>query len=321
LAHLTILDVGHGNAAVVQGDRAVVVVDAPLGPTLLAHLSSEGIREVDALLISHADVDHVGGATSLLVNPQIETRTVYVNTEALRRGPRWRAFRSALAEGDAKRTIDVQAALTTQTHLADWGDFQVEVLSPPPVAALTGAGAASLAGHIATANEMAAVIRVSGAHSAVILASDTDAAALPALLDRNPRADVLVFPHHGGLPGAGDPLAYARALTAAVQPTLVVISLGRGQHNTPQPAVIQGIREGAPDARIACTQLSTRCAPVLTDEPSHLMPLAARGRESGSCCSGSLRIDLTGPAVEEGWKAAHREFVQVAAPQALCLQT
>jgi beta-lactamase superfamily II metal-dependent hydrolase len=318
LAHITILDVGHGNAAVVVGERAVVVVDAPLGPTLLAHLTEEGITEVDALLISHADADHVGGATSLLINPLIHTKSVFVNTEAMRTTMRWRTFRSALAEADANGSVDVQAALTTSTHWSDWGDFELEVLSPPPVAALSGAGVPGLAGHTTTANEMAAVVRVTGTHSAVLLAGDTDAAALPALLTRNPRADVLVFPQHGGLPGDGAPLVYARELSSAVDPSTVVLSLGRGQHNTPQPAIIQGIRQGAPRARIACTQLSKRCAAVLTEQPKHLMPLAARGREPGSCCGGSLRISLDDPTVDATWAKGHQAFITLAAPQALC---
>ena len=54
---VSILDVGHGNCAVLIDDK-VVVIDAGPGTTLLDFLEKEGIKEVGVVLISHADEEN-----------------------------------------------------------------------------------------------------------------------------------------------------------------------------------------------------------------------------------------------------------------------
>src|SRR6185436_11845015 len=72
LAELTILDVGHGNCAVLRDDRGAVIVDTGVGVTLLEFLEQCGITAIDAVLISHSDSDHVAGLIKLLSQPHIE---------------------------------------------------------------------------------------------------------------------------------------------------------------------------------------------------------------------------------------------------------
>lgn len=151
-----------------------------------------------------------------------------------------------------------------------------------------------------TSNTMAAVVRVllDGA-KAVLLASDIDGTRLRDLLrhGRELSAEVLVFPHHGGLPGSAEPVSFARALTAAVEPRLVVFSMGTsGRTANPRKGIIQGVREAAPDAYIACTQLSVHCqeagSPPTSDD--HLSEAMARGRSENRCCAGSIVVTRTG---------------------------
>ena len=65
LPNLTILDVGHGQCVVLQDARGTVIFDAGSGPTLLEFLHESGIAEIDAVIISHADADHLSGLVSL----------------------------------------------------------------------------------------------------------------------------------------------------------------------------------------------------------------------------------------------------------------
>jgi competence protein ComEC len=320
LARLTVLDVGHGNAAVVAGEVAVAVVDAPLGATLLEYLLESEIREIDALLISHADADHIGGVTSLLLEPTLRIRRIYLNTEALRATARWRNFRTALAVAWGRGEIEIHPELTTTTSQElVWDDFVLDVLSPSPVDALSGAGGEDEMGRALTANAMSAVVRVSGSRGSALLAADVDVSVLERLVQANPHADVLVFPHHGGLPGPGDPYDFAKRLTEAVRPEVVVFSIGRGQHNTPQPEVISGVRDAAPTAHIACTELSVRCAAATGTMTAHLAPLPARGRAGNRCCAGSMQFLLgDAPVLSSTWIAGHRAFIDAAAPSALC---
>lgn len=65
---LSILDVGHGNCAVLLSDELVCVFDAGSRSILNEYLEANGVREIEALLISHADADHIAGAIGLLAN-------------------------------------------------------------------------------------------------------------------------------------------------------------------------------------------------------------------------------------------------------------
>jgi competence protein ComEC len=73
-ARLTVLDVGQGLAVVVETHRHALLYDA--GPAfrngrdtgqlaVLPYLRSRGLRRLDRLIVSHDDLDHVGGARSV----------------------------------------------------------------------------------------------------------------------------------------------------------------------------------------------------------------------------------------------------------------
>ncbi|MFY9820530.1 MAG: MBL fold metallo-hydrolase [Thermoanaerobaculia bacterium] len=80
---MTILDVGHGNCAILQDSNGVVVIDAGLGNSLEIYLREQGIRRIDVILISHADQDHLGGLISLLASQAVEIGRVRLNTDSL----------------------------------------------------------------------------------------------------------------------------------------------------------------------------------------------------------------------------------------------
>src|SRR5690606_21069743 len=79
---LTVLDVGQGLAAVVRTASRVLVYDA--GPAFRSgsdagemvvtpYLRHHGVRRIDVLMISHGDLDHRGGAQSILEAFPVET--------------------------------------------------------------------------------------------------------------------------------------------------------------------------------------------------------------------------------------------------------
>ena len=112
--------------------------------------------------------------------------------------------------------------------------------------------------------------------------------------------------------------AFATTLLASVAPETVIFSTGRGRHGTPRPEIIAAVRAQVADVRIVCTELSEhgRALPTSEDEPAHLLSLHARGRESGSCCAGKLRWDLSEriePNAQE-----HDAFKASEAPTAMC---
>src|SRR5204862_951443 len=64
---VSFLDIGQGDATLVQHDGAAVLVDAgpPDGP-ILARLRTAGVRSIDVLVVTHAQADHEGGTAAVL---------------------------------------------------------------------------------------------------------------------------------------------------------------------------------------------------------------------------------------------------------------
>ena len=326
LAELTILDVGHGNCAILRDDRGAVVIDAGLGETLLEFLEQRKITVIDAVLISHADADHIAGLLTLLAQEQIKVGAVFLNTETLRRTALWRALLVALTDARRRGSVKVHAQLTSaSSELLRRNEIEVQILAPSPEMALVGAGGQLPGGGPPlSANATSAVVRivVNGVPE-VLLPGDLDAMGLEHLLAEcpEPRARCLVFPHHGGRPARANTEDFATRLCTIVRADLVVFSIGRGKHATPQPEVIRGVLRATPGAHIACTQLSERCAASLPDAPPvHLNERPARGRVGNACCAGTIELILGSDAPDyTPVRSRHQAFVEREAPTALCM--
>lgn len=73
---LSILDVGHGNCAVIRDTKGIVVIDTGAGSALLEYLRQERILQIDVLILSHADKDHIGGLVGVLASNEIKVRRI-----------------------------------------------------------------------------------------------------------------------------------------------------------------------------------------------------------------------------------------------------
>ncbi|HMD71934.1 MAG TPA: MBL fold metallo-hydrolase [Bryobacteraceae bacterium] len=320
---LAILDVGHGNSAVLHDQNGILIFDAGPGSTLNEYLIENQIREIAALLISHSDGDHLCGAINLLSSTDFRVKEIYLNPDPTNTGNTYRIFRSALRDAKENRGTRIVPHLTTDlSESFQAGATTVEILAPTPVTALGGTGGRDLAGKKITSNSMSAVVRLTvDSIPAVLLPGDMDADGLANLIrDRLAlSARVLVFPHHGGLPGRADPAQFAHDLCSLVHPEMVVFSIGRGKHNTPNPAIAGAVLAHRPRPYIACTQLAVACA---ADEPSsqpvHLIGEVASGKRTRSCCMGTMILQLRKPTETFPVRRGHSGFVDRFAPTALC---
>lgn len=321
---LTILDVGHGQCVILQDAKGTVILDAGPGSTLLEFLHESAITEIDAVIISHADTDHIAGLVPLLSAATVHVREVHLNSDATKDSDIWRDLRYAIADATTSADTEVTIGLTTnRTSEFKRGDIQIEILYPAPALAMAGPGGTDLKGRKLTPNSMSVVARISyQSIPRLLLAGDIDGVGLENLLEAFPslQSEILLFPHHGGRPSRADPAEFASALSHAVQPNLIVFSIGRGKYNTPRPDIVEGIRSALPNAAIACTQLSKNCAEnVPSLPPTHLASIAAKGQMSQSCCAGSIRLILEpkttryNPSLQD-----HQDFITVNAPTALC---
>jgi beta-lactamase superfamily II metal-dependent hydrolase len=325
---LTILDVGHANCAVVRDGDRVFVIDVPLrGSELLEALDQQGVTEISAVLISHGDADHVGGVSALLADETLTIHRVYLNPEALRDTKAWTALRLAVrdARTRSEQAVRVHTALTSTTaEELQLPRLKTEILAPSPELAMSGAGGTSMSGNRLSTNTMSVVIRFSTeVTEGVMLAGDIDRVGLDEMLAEHPSptAEVLVFPHHGGLPGRAQPHRFASTLTAAVTPSVVVFSLG-SDSVTPRPEIVAGVRESAPLAHVACTELGGQCALQPPHAPqSYLSARPARGiseSHSGSACAGTLEFRFLPDRLDCQQLPGHAEWVTMHVPERLC---
>ena len=202
------LDVGQGLAVVVRTQAHVLVYDAgPAFPTgrdagelaVLPYLRYYGVRQVDALVISHGDLDHRGGANSILAGVPV-TRVLAGPSvgplarprERCRRGQRW-----------------------------IWDGVQFEMLHPARSAQ-------------ASDNDSSCVLRVHSSAGSVLLAGDVEAVAESEIVDRGlPRTTVVVVPHHGSRTSSTVPFV------AAASPALALVSAGyRNRWGLPRREVV-----------------------------------------------------------------------------------
>ncbi len=235
VARVTVLDVGQGLAVVVRTRAHTLVYDtgppwtetADAGSRIVApFLRREGIAQVDALVVSHGDADHAGGAASLLASVPV--------VRMLSSLPDDHRLVALRAERDAH--VERCAAGTRWT----WDGVAFELLHPPP-------GRFDEPG--VKANDLSCVVLVRAAGARVLLAGDIEARSEASLLASGRdtlSADAIVVPHHGSRTSS------TRAFVRAVDPALAIFASGyRNRFGHPRAEVVA--RYAARGAAIART--------------------------------------------------------------------
>lgn len=318
--HGVLLDVGHGNAAVFFDGETAVVVDAGSGGLVTETLERHGISDISALIVSHRHHDHTSEVPSLLSNRELHIHRLFVNSDAYR-NPSSRFEKQllgAINDSFRRNRTELEQANVTLGPRMGTGRLEVRVLWPDVDTAMRGVGAATDGSDAVLPHEMAVVVRVAYPQGrSVLLCADLDSGGIETLVgdpECDLTADILVYPHHGGLVGAGNAgreRALATALAKAVDPEIVIFSNGRERHGNPRPEVVRGIRSArdSPKIRLVCTQLSKRCSSEPHLDTGRLdATLGSAGAGGGLSCAGSIRVSLTdGPLLPLG--QSHVDFV------------
>lgn len=320
---IAILDVGHGNSAVISDENATIVIDAGPKGTVLEYLNEIGASKVDVVLISHADQDHVAGLLGLLACEEIEVDHVRVNTDSMKGSAIWDDLVFELAQLDEKGDVDFQVTLVAGSgEKFTCAGVELEVLAPTKYLAAKGPGSADRSGRKITSNSISAVVRlVAGGEPIVLLPGDMDQTSLDNLLESgvDMRARTLVYPHHGGHSGTGKDEDFVRTLVGAVGPENVVFSIGRGRYGNPKESVLGVLKKDFSGLRILCTQLSEHCASAVpAAAPNYVRSVVAQGRDTRKCCAGSIVIDPCEGNIVRPERAEHEAYIDNCAPTALC---
>lgn len=275
-------------------------------------------------MVSHADTDHLRGLVTLLDQDTLRISTVYINSDANQNSRQWKALVYALDDRHRNGVCDFKVDLTEGLTLPLGADTKAEVLAPRRGLAATGPGTTDQQGRRVTTNTISAVIKVSLSDRRVLFTGDLDEVGLKHLLETSVdvSADVLVFPHHGGNvdshSDADRNAKFAEQLLSAVNPSLVIFSIGRTAHLNPRPEIVKQVISRT-NCRVMCTQMSRHCLPNDRKLPSdHLAELYSHGRRQGQCCAGSIRVTST--SLEPDVRM-HKMFIDHNAPSALCRRT
>ena len=315
-----ILDVGHGSSTVVEGTNGVSIIDGGLGDTLPRFLLDRGICQIDTIIVTHADADHIGGISLLLSNAEFQIGQVFVNPDA-RKTRVWDDFVSVMNSARQKGTKFCLELTNDNPGQLSLDGVRLEVLAPSQEIAIRTTHGLTLGGGKLTANAMSAVLRVwAGDAPRLLIAGDIDQVGLASLLENQTdiAADVLLFPHHGGLPRGSSPEDFVESLLGAVSAQLVVFSIGRGRYGTPHPEIVSAVLRSSQGTHIACTQLSDHCAAELPESASDLHDVSSKGAANAACCAGTIELSLEPDKSYLPARGDHLEFISQNAPTALC---
>ncbi len=241
------LDVGQGDAIGIRSPRGRwILVDAGPrterfdagGRVVLPYLRRRGVRRVESLILTHPDMDHVGGAAAVLEGVGVTQildpgravgSEVFVDAlEAARaRGTPWRVARA----GDSLNLDGVALRVLWPPR------EEAHPLAPSPFSSPREARALARAGN----NEASVVVELRYGSFSALLTGDApvevEEAVLPLLL--SPRIQLLKAGHHGSHTSTSP------ELVERTRPEAALISVGRRNRYGHPAAGVLRILEGA----------------------------------------------------------------------------
>lgn len=221
-ARITVLDVGHGLAVVAQTRSHALLYDTgpSFGPdadsgtrTVVPYLRASGIRRLSGLVVSHDDIDHTGGASSVL-------RALPVH---------W--LLTSLPDLDP---LVLQADESLRCYSGqswEWDGVRFEVLAP---------SRDSYRDETLKDNDRSCVLRIATRSGDVLLPADVERRGERFLLDTRREgllADVLLAPHQGSRTSSSG------EFVEKVNPQIVIFPVGyRNRFGHPHPEVLARYR-------------------------------------------------------------------------------
>jgi competence protein ComEC len=220
---LTALDVGHGQAIVARlPGKANILFDAgslyksDIGRRIVApFLDYGGISKIDAIIISHNDVDHINGIPEIAEHCKVNG--VYANSAFSSRTDKWGTAKF-LEESLYEKRLEIHS-LGKELSLASRA--KIRILWPTEQI---------LQNEELSDNDRSVVTLIEFAGREILLCSDIGKFAQRELLRLYPelKADVVVLPHHG----------LVKTLEAdfleKLDADILICSCGRGQYERQQ---------------------------------------------------------------------------------------
>lgn len=223
------LDIGQGDATLIRdGNGFDILIDGGnkgAGDKIINYMRSVSVDDLEVMLATHADRDHIGGLITILEGGEIPVESVYYNGYP-------GATQTWLEFSDAVSTAGLSLNQAQYPDTYTWGGIDVQVLNP--VIGLVDPDQ----------NKASIVLHIDYANRSLLLPGDIDAGIENQLPNRTTslQADVLKVAHHGSKNSTSE------SFLSVVMPLEAVISVGPNSYG--HPAIETISRLEAADANI-----------------------------------------------------------------------
>lgn len=206
------INVGQGDSIWLHAsDQTDILIDGgppAAGPTVVAYLQGKGVDDIDVMVLSHGDADHVGGLIDVL-SSTIPVGSVIYNGEPSS-STTYQNFVSAMQARGITPTPVVAGQVYT------WGLMTGTVLNPQPAP-------------VGEQNEDSVVVMVVYSSTRFLFTGDIGTSTEQVILNSGEltKTDVLKVGHHGSRYSSG------ASFLNAITPTFAIISVGDNNYGHP----------------------------------------------------------------------------------------
>ncbi|HIZ55803.1 MAG TPA: MBL fold metallo-hydrolase [Firmicutes bacterium] len=197
---VTVLDIGKADCILLELDGQAIMIDTGLSETsgeMLRLLDQKSISDLDALIISHFDKDHLGGAAALLQN--ISVSTVY-QPDYAEDSKTYLAYLLALSQ------TEITPVETTENITFSFADAEITIYAPQEES-------------YENENNYSLMVSLTYGDSRFLFAGDAKSKRLQEFLREEAGTfDFVKMPHHGSFNSS------SAAFIQSVSPTYAVIT-------------------------------------------------------------------------------------------------
>lgn len=215
------IDVGQGDATLISKGNFHMLIDAgknEKGTTVVEYLKNEGVEQLDVLVGTHPDSDHIGGLDDVL--EQIPVETVYL-PEATKETKTYQEVEEALQQLDKKAQMPEIGKEYTYDQ-----NVMIRFLGPQK--------------DYTDANDNSLVVQLAYGKNRFLFMGDAEEEAEKDILEKqyDLECDVLKVGHHGSYTATSDDFLQAS------NPVYAVISCGKdNSYGHPHAEVISKLEE------------------------------------------------------------------------------